>query len=137
MSSLSELNGFFNIQWLSEHYWLMKYPVIVIFDGTSPISGLPKEICVVHHQHQKGVVTSIRLLFKKIQTPNLLFLRAGTNITEQQFQEVRTSAVPVAGFGCVHHLSDACLFLSIKKIAPLWSKIHPMLQWGYGADQVV
>lgn len=123
----------FNIQWLSKHSWLIQHPVIVIFDGTSPISGLPKEISLVHHQHQKGVVTSIRLLFNKIQTPYLLFLRAGTNITEQQFQEIHTSAIPMTGFGYEYHLSDACLFLSIKEIAPLWSKIHPMLQWGYGA----
>ena len=123
----------FNIQWLSKHAWLLQQPTVLIFDGTSPTFGLPEEISVVHHQHHKGIVSSIKQLLKKIRTPNLLLLQAGTNLTKDQLQKMKHVRVPASGFGYSNHLSDVCLFFSLKEIAPLWSKIHPMLQWGFGA----
>ena len=126
-------NFTFDSRWLAEHTWIRKQSLILIFDGSPPTRRLPKEVVVIHHKHNKGIIASVRQLIRRIRTPNLLLVQAGTSISEDQIQDMTLRKDAATGFGCSNHLSDACLFLLLKDIAPLWSKIHPMLQWGYGA----
>ena len=76
-------------QWLSDHAWLLQHSLVLLFDGSTPLCGLPKEISVVHHQNRKGIVSCVRRIFKRLHTPHLLLLRAETNLTKNQLEKLR------------------------------------------------
>ena len=99
-------NSTVTTQWLCDHAWLIQYSLVLLFDGSTPLSGLPKEISVVHHQHRRGIVSSVRHIFKRLHTPHLLLLQAETNLTKNQLEELRHAQSSAAGFGFSNHLSD-------------------------------